>query len=120
MVELGQVDICCKVSMMSSSLALPRTDHLEQLYHIFLYLKKHHNTEMIFDPNELTIDEDLFEKQDWSNSVYVTDDTDLKEALPGNMPKPRGLGMIMSAYVDANHAGDSVTRRLRTGFLIYL
>ena len=106
--------------MMSSSLALPRTGHLEQLYHIFSYLKKHHNTEMVFDPSDPTIDDDLFEKQDWSNSVYATDDTDLKEALPGNMPEPRGKGMIMSAYVDADHAGDSVTRRSRTGFLIYL
>ena len=31
MVELGRLDICCEVSMMSSSLALPRTGHLEQL-----------------------------------------------------------------------------------------
>ena len=26
-------------------------------------------------------------KQDWTNSVYAADDTDLKEALPGNMPE---------------------------------
>ena len=57
MVELGRVDICCEVSMMSSSLALPRTGHLEQLYHIFSYLKKHHNTETVFDQSEPTIDE---------------------------------------------------------------
>ena len=111
MVELGRVDICCEVSMMSSSLALPRTGHLEQLYHMFSYLEKHYNTEMVFDPSEPTINEELFEKQDWSNSVYATDDTDLKEALPGNMPEPRGKGFTMSAYVDADHAGDSVTRR---------
>ena len=74
--------------MMSSGLDLPRTSHLEQLYNIFLYLKKHHNTEMVVDPSEPTIDEELFEKQDWRNSVYATGDTDLKEALPGNMPKP--------------------------------
>ena len=79
---------------MSSSLALPLTGHLEQLYHFFLYLKKYHNTEMVFDPSKPTIDEELFEKQDWSNSVYATDDTDLKEALPGNMLKPHGIGLI--------------------------
>ena len=81
MVELGRVDICLEILMMSSSLALPRMGHLEQLYHIFSYLKKHHNTE----------DEELFVKQDWTNSVYATDDTDLKEALPGNMPEARGI-----------------------------
>ena len=38
-IELGRVDICCEVSMMSSSLALPQTGHFEQLYYIFFYLK---------------------------------------------------------------------------------
>ena len=49
MVELGRVDICLEVSMMSSHLALPREGHLEQLYHIFAHLKKYRNTEMVFD-----------------------------------------------------------------------
>ena len=31
MVELGRVDICCEVSMMSTCLALPRVGHLQQL-----------------------------------------------------------------------------------------
>jgi hypothetical protein len=50
MVELGRVDICTEVSMMSSHLALPRKGHLDQLFHLFGYLKKHHNAEMPFDP----------------------------------------------------------------------
>ena len=52
--------------------------------------------------------------------VYATNDTDLKEALPGNMPEARGIGLTMRAYVDVDYAGDSITRRSRTGFLIYL
>ena len=75
---------------------------------------------MVFDPSEPTIDEELFVKQDWTNSVYATDDTDLKEVLPGNMPEAPGIRLTMRAYVDADHAGDSITRRSRTGFLIYL
>ena len=63
-VELDRVDICCAVSKMSSSLALPYSGHLEKSYHIFLYLKKHHNTEMVFDPSKPTIDEELFKKKD--------------------------------------------------------
>ena len=106
--------------MMSSSLTLPRTGHFEQLYHIYLYSKKHHNTEMVFAPSKPTINEELFENEDWSNSVYATDNTDLKEALPGNIPEPPDKGTTMGAYVDVNHAGDSVTSRSRTGFLIYL
>ena len=38
---------------------------------------------------------------------------------PPNMPKPWGQGFIVSAYVNSDHAGDTVTRRSRTGFFIY-
>ena len=40
--------------------------------------------------------------------------------MPTNMPEPRGTGFTIRAKVDADHAGDTVTRRSRTGFLIYL
>jgi len=36
------------------------------------------------------------------------------------MPEPRGFGFTMWSKVDADHASDSVTRKSRTGFLIYL
>ena len=115
-VELGRVDICCEVSMLSSCLALPREGHLEQLFHIFAYLKKKHNTEMVFDPSYPVIDKAKFERQDWSNTVYGDE---LKEDLPPDMPKSRGFGFITTVYVDADHAGDTITRRSRTGFLVY-
>ena len=35
MVELGRVDMCLEVSMLSSHLAMPRQGHLEQLFHTF-------------------------------------------------------------------------------------
>ena len=43
-----------------------------------------------------------------------------KEEFPGIMPEPRGHGFIMRAKVDADHASDTVSRRSRTGLLIYL
>ena len=36
------------------------------------------------------------------------------------MPEARGLGFVMSAKVDADHASDTVTRRSRTGFFVWL
>ena len=36
------------------------------------------------------------------------------------MPKPFGKGMDMRVYVDSDHAGDTVTRSSRTGFVISL
>ena len=119
--ELGRVDINVEVSMLSPCLALPRFGHLQQLYNIFAYLKQQHNTEMIFDPLEPVINKDEFPKEDWSHSVYTTgEEGDLDKPLPPNMPEVRGEGFTMQLYVNADHVGDSVTRRSRTGYFVYL
>ena len=36
------------------------------------------------------------------------------------MPEPRGLPVSVNCFVDANHAGDSNTRRSHTGILIFI
>jgi hypothetical protein len=116
-VELGRIDITCEVSMMSSHLAMPRVGHLHQLYRIFGYLKLHHNAEMVFDLAVPHINEEDFERRDWSTSEM---DRVGAEELPPNAPEPRGIGFAMRAYVDADHATDSMTRKSRSGFLVYL
>jgi hypothetical protein len=42
-----------------------------------------------------------------------------KEALPLNAPEPRGKPMTMTCFVDADHAGNCVTRRSHTGIIIF-
>ena len=42
-VELGRAEICVEVSMMSSHIALPRKDHMEQVLCMLAYLKGHTN-----------------------------------------------------------------------------
>lgn len=116
-VELGCVDICCKVSLLSSHLALPHRGYLEQLYYMFGYLKRHLNAEMVFDPNLPIIDKEDFGQQDWTTlEAGLT----FQEELPPNMPQPRGQGFVMRAFVDANQATNSVTQQSRTGSLVYL
>jgi hypothetical protein len=104
--------------MMSSHLALPREGHLEQVFHIFAYLKKYHNTELVYDPSDPVVNECEFDKQDWTSSEFGH--IQGTEAIPENMPEPRGMGFVMRAKVDADHASDTVTRRSRTGFLVFL
>ena len=104
--------------MMSSHLALPREGHIEQVFQIFAYLKKYHNTEMVYDPTEPEIDRASFELRDWTSSEFGH--LQGKEIMPPTMPEPRGRGFVMSAKVDADHAADTVTRRSRTGFIVYL
>ena len=64
-VELGRVNICCKLSMLSSHLALPRQGHLEEVLHMFAYLKSHTNSEMVFDPSRVEFDKTPFPKKRW-------------------------------------------------------
>ena len=117
-VELGRADICIEVSLLSHHLALPRRGHFDQALHIFGYLRAHHNAAMVFDPAEWNVPATDFQKQDWNYSVYGCDG--LTEELPEDMPKPLGKSMRMHVYVDSDHAGDSLTRRSRTGFVVFL
>ena len=104
--------------MMSSHLELPREGHLEQVLHIFAYLKKYHNTELVYDPGDPVVDENDFKRRNWASSEFGH--VEEKEEFHAKMPEPRGHGFTMRAKVDADHASDTVLRRSRTGFLIYL
>ena len=117
-VELGRVDVCLEVSMMSSHLALPREGHLEQVLHNFAYLKKYHDAELVYDPSDPVGDENDLERRDWASSEFGH--VEGKEVFPVKMPEPIGHGFIMRAEVDADHASNTVSRQSRTGFLIYL
>ena len=92
-IKLGRVDICLEVSMMSSHLTLPRVGHLQHLLQMIAYLKKYHNTEMVFDLSDPVVNESDFERKDWMSSEFGH--VEGKEELPPNMPEPRGLGFVM-------------------------
>jgi hypothetical protein len=106
------------VSLLSSHLALPRQGHFEQAMHIFAYLKCHHNAELVLDPSDPVIDKDAFVRRDWTTSEFGH--LQGKEEVPANMPMPRGQTFVIWAKVDADHASDTVSRRSRTGFLVWL
>ena len=48
-VEISRVDILLEVSMMSTHLAFPKQGHLEQVMHIFGYLKIHKKLRLLID-----------------------------------------------------------------------
>jgi len=105
-VELGRADLTTEVSMLSSHLAMPREGHLDAVFHMFAHLKHHANSEMVFDPSVPVINAADFPKEN--------------EQLPPNMPKPLGKAFTLSVFVDADHAGDNLTRRSRSGFIVFL
>ena len=117
MCELGRIDILVNVAMLSSFLVSPREGHLNQCFHIFAYLKKHKRSTMVFDDTEPIYDDSRFPaaNADWSEFY-----PEAAEAIPPNMPEPRGKPVSMSCFVDADHAGCRVTRRSHTGVIIFV
>ena len=116
MVDLGRVDLCYEVYMMSLQLALPCEGHLKEMFHIFDYLRKYHHYEMVFYTSDPVVGERQFEEKYWTASEFGSH---TKEELPANMPIPKGFGFVIRDYVDANHAGDPITCRSRTGMYMF-
>ena len=117
-IEIGRVDIYYEVSILSQYLAAPREGHLEAVYHIFAYLKTHTKFGIVFDPKDVDMDEQAFaavDVKEW-NEFYG----DVAEELPVHMPEPKGNAVDITCFVDANHAGNVVTRRSHTGVLIFV
>ncbi|KAI2490439.1 Reverse transcriptase (RNA-dependent DNA polymerase) [Fragilaria crotonensis] len=106
--ELGRVDILMPVSLMSRYLVSAREGHLQQLFHVFAYLKQYDRSTMVFDDTEPSYDPRRFATQDWSKYY-----PDAKEAIPENMPEPRGKPVMMTCFVDADHAGFELIEGLR-------
>ena len=42
-----------------------------------------------------------------------------EEAIPGKAPPPRGKPLYVGCYVDADHAGNMLTRGSHTGIIIF-
>jgi hypothetical protein len=114
-VELGRIDIYIDVALLSSHLCQPRVGHLEQVYHIFAYLKCHENSNMVFDPNYVVWESEPFITGDWGDFYK-----DAKEQIPPNALPPRGHPVQINAFVDEDHASNRITRRSQTGIMIYL
>ena len=112
-VELGRIDIAMEVLMLSTHLALPRCVHLQQVHHLFGYLKAKPKRTLIFDPTHPNIDKSRFVKCDW-HDFYMG----APESIPGDAPQPRGNVVTAHCFVDGDHAGNRGTRRSQTGILI--
>jgi hypothetical protein len=103
------------VSMLSRYVVSPREGHLQQVFHIFAYMKHHKRSRMVFDDTEPVFDESSFKVCDWSDFY-----PDAEEAIPHDAPMVRGNGVVTSCFVDADHAGCKATRRSHTGVILFV
>ena len=110
--ELGRVDIITEVSMLAAFTANPRHGHLAAVIHLYAYLKGNPRSKTVFDPTP--IDHGPHAECDWSDFYE-----DYVELEPADMPEPRGNALQMTCYTDSDHASDTVSRRSRTGIIIF-
>ena len=70
---------------------------------------------LMFDSSKPFTDEKWFKEYDWFDFYRHA-----KESIPPNMPEARGLDVSISAFVDANLAGNLKDRRSQSGVLIFV
>ena len=100
---------------MSRYLTSAREGHLDQLFHVFAYLKNHDRSTMVFDDLYSAFGDAKFSECDWTELC-----SDACEPMPENMPVLHGKHVVMSCFVDADHAGCRETRRSHSGIIIYV
>ena len=122
LVELGRVDIQLEITKLSSFLVSPRIGHMHQALHLFKYLKNHSNSWIPMDPEKVDVrwtgpaEHSPNARRKMMKKIYQ----DATEDLPINAPAPLGKSVQINCYVDADHAGDKITRRSQSGILIYV
>ena len=123
-VELGRADIAAtEVSLLSRLLALPpRQGHLDEALNIVACLDKIKNSKLMMKSAPMG-----FLKDERLSSSRFTKDADwfefcggVKEEVPSDAPALLGKPVETNAWVDADHAGDRLTRRSHAGILIFV
>lgn len=104
--ELGCVDVLHEVSLLSQYQAPPRQEQMEQALHIIAFLNKYPKLILYMNPG-LT---------DFDYLIFTTDATTFKEhyrgtseEMPYMMPRPRGVLVRTTAFVDSSHGANKMT-----------
>ena len=119
-VTLGRMDIAYAVATLARYNMQPREGHLTAIRHVFGYLKRFPQGEILVDPSALKYDDmdlaPLDDKEiDWTEHYMYA-----KEEKPPDQPPPNSLKAQTTCMVDADHAHDQVTRRSVMGIIFYV
>ena len=105
-IEIGRIDLCTKVSLLSAYRAAPREGHLAAVLNVMSYLGQNHNTRLTFDPTYPEIEYEVFTY----DKPWVDFYGNVKEPVPLNAPEPCGKAVDLRAFVDSDHAREKTTR----------
>ena len=93
--------ILFEVSNLSSYQAAPREVHLEQIYHIFSFLKNRTNLTPYFDPQKTNIEPSWFNGDSVNAFKDQYQDDEDKFPLSNMCPESLGVPASTTSYVDA-------------------
>ena len=115
--EIGRVDVLLKTSLLSQYQASPREVHMVQDLHIFAYLNKKPKLTLYYNPGLPRIDYSEFRTK---REEFLEHYWHAAETMPHHQPRPRGRPVTTTAFVGAAHEANIKTRKLHTGYLIFI
>jgi len=95
-VEISRIDVAHAAATMAKFMASPRQGHLAGILKIFAYLKLHMNSKIVIDPFER-----CWDKLEWIQADWTEFYPDAKEAIPDDIPEPRGKPVQINVFVDS-------------------
>ena len=101
--------------MLDLHLTFPREGHLEAVFHVFSYYRENHNPRFALDSTYPEIEHDSFKKNTWVEFYG-----NMKDAIPTDIPEPRGKSTDLRMHDDINHAREKATRWSSNWFLIFM
>ena len=104
MVSITRFDIAHAMNTMARYGVKPREGHLQGVKHVFGYIKKYPQGQLILDTNDHDWSQYKIEDYNWSDFY-----PNAIEELPHSMPEPKGKEAKITCYKDADHAFDQVT-----------
>ena len=115
--EIGRIDILPEVSLLSQYQACPRKGHMQEIMHIFSFLRDHPKRSIYMDWTESGLKvTQVRSSQAKFKQLYC----DAEEEMPRRMPAPRGFAVTTEAWVDASHAANRKTRKSHSGYIIFV
>lgn len=88
---------------------------MDAVYNIYVHLKHHDKSTMVFDDAKINWSDFDFSNFD-CEGFYKVD----SEVIPHNAPEPRGVTIQINVSVEANHERNRLNRGSHTGILMYL
>ena len=112
-IQIGRFDVATATMTLSRFRAAPREGHLDRVKRIYGYLRKWKWGGIKVRTSEPDYSELEKKDYDWFYSCY----SGAKEEIPSDIPRPLGLRIIITSFVDANLYHDMISGKSVTGIL---